>query len=246
MKKGNKAFTLVECLVVIGIVLTLAALSLGPGLSTFRGHATSAGCVSNMKQIGAAFYMYAGENNGDFPAVAGEAAASSKDDQDGKGKQWDAQLSSYLSIPVNTSKSPLRNSAYCCPASYADPSYAGKPVVLLSYTYNANIGKSETSSGVKVGAGENYPTVVLLADLQLPSSTENRSYVPQTGQGKNNTIVFRPPASNYKFLADRHRGRMNILFLDGHVDSRTRNAENDPNSPPKNVRWKPNGPLTSD
>lgn len=245
MKKGNRAFTLMECLVVIGIVLTLAVLSLGPGLSSFRGQATSAGCVSNMKQIGAAFYMFAGENNGDFPDVAGEDAASSKDDQDGKGKQWDAQLSSYLSIPVNTSKSPLRNSAYCCPASYADPSYAGKSVVLLSYTYNANIGKTEKSLGVKVGAGENNATVMLLADLQLASSTESRSYVPQTGQGRNNAIVFSPKPSYYKFLADRHRGRMNILFLDGHVDSRTRIDEKNPNSPPKNVRWTPTGALTS-
>ena len=239
MTKGRGAFTLLECLVVIGIVLTLAAL-LVPGLSTFRGHATSVGCASNMRQIGAAFYMYAGENNGNFPGVVGDSSASSKDDQDGKGKQWDAQLSSYLSIPINTAKSPLRNSVYFCPASFPDPSYAGKSVVLLSYTYNANVGS------LKSGTGENYSSIMALADLQLASSVPGKSYVPQTGQGKNNAIVFYPTAAYYKYLADRHRGRINILFLDGHVDARSRINEKDPSSPPKNVRWTPGGALTSD
>lgn len=244
MRRKNGAFTLIECIVVVGILLVLVVLSLGPGMSVLRKSATSSGCASNLRQIGMAFYAYASEHDGYFPSVAGDASAESKDAQDGKGEQWDSQLAPYLNIPVNTTKTPLKRSVYFCPASDGDPSYAGKPVVLLSYTYNVNIGKSEANAGVKMGGGANHSSLVLLADLQLASSTPEKSYVPQTGQGRNNTIVFKPSPAYYKFLADRHRSRMNILFLDGHVDARMRLKDGDSSSPPEEVRWTPDGDLT--
>jgi len=242
---SERAFTLIEIFVVTAILLVLLALGLGPGAQILREGTSSAGCVSNLRQIGTAFHMYAAEHNGDYPPIAGDSSADSKDAQDGKGLQWDQQLVPYLGIPVQKAKTPLRRTVYCCPASIADPSYANKPVVLLSYTYNINIGKSEDTPGVKAGNAANASSVMLLADLQLASSTPGRSYVPQTGQGRNNSIVFRPATSYYRFLADRHRDRMNILFLDGHVDPRSRVTEGDPTSPPRNVRWTPDGPLTS-
>lgn len=240
----ERAFTLIEILAVVGILAVLLVLSLGTGLGKLRKNAAASKCTANLRQIGAAFYMYAGENNGEFPAISGDSFASSKDDQDGKGKQWDQQLAPYLSIPNNTGKLPLKNTVYHCPESDGDPSYATKPVVLLSYTYNANVGKSQTSPGVRATGGTDLSSVMLLADLQLATSPPGKSYVPQTGQGQNNTIVFRPVSSYFKFLSDRHNQRMNILFLDGHVASRMRINENDPSSPPEDVRWIPGGPLT--
>jgi len=238
------AFTLVESLVVVGILGVLLVLSLGPGMGALRKNAASAKCTSNLRQIGAAFYLYAGENNGEFPPISGDPSAPGKDEQDGKGQQWDQQIVPYLHIPNNTTKTPMKNTVFFCPQSESDPSYATKPVILLSYTYNVNAGKSQTSPGFRTTGGADLSSVMLLADLQLESSTPGKSYVPQTGQGQNNTIIFRPVSSYFKFLADRHKGRMNILFLDGHVDSRMRINENDPSSPPENVRWIPGGDLT--
>jgi prepilin-type N-terminal cleavage/methylation domain-containing protein/prepilin-type processing-associated H-X9-DG protein len=60
------AFTLVELLVVIGIIAVLVGL-LMPSLTKAREQAKKAQCLSNLKQIGAAVNMYAVENRGQVP-----------------------------------------------------------------------------------------------------------------------------------------------------------------------------------
>ena len=60
----KKQFTLIELLVVIAIIAILAAMLL-PALSAARERARSANCISKLKQIGLAQYLYA-DNNKDY------------------------------------------------------------------------------------------------------------------------------------------------------------------------------------
>lgn len=72
---GFRAFTLIEVLVVIGIIGVLMAILL-PAMERVRHQAYVDRCASNLRQIGMALQIYAQDNHGNYPRTpySGNAA----------------------------------------------------------------------------------------------------------------------------------------------------------------------------
>lgn len=113
--KQEKKFSLIELLVVVAIIGILASFLL-PTLKKARDSARRASCMSQEKQIGIAFTMYHGDNDGYFPVYG-----SHKDNV-----AWDDQLGDYDGRKLTQAQKELQqigpndgvnNSLYQCPGS---------------------------------------------------------------------------------------------------------------------------------
>src|SRR2546425_2937506 len=87
------AFTLIELLVVIAIIAILASLLL-PALARAKQKAKATSCLSNEKQIGLGYLLYASDNSDYLPLAAhlGDAAPC----------QWFFEISPYIARQIGS------------------------------------------------------------------------------------------------------------------------------------------------
>lgn len=84
MRYRCRAFTLVELLVVIGIIAILIGLML-PTLTRTREQANRTRCAANLRSLGQALHAYAGDNRGDYPRTFFDPTKGDPDAEGGDG-----------------------------------------------------------------------------------------------------------------------------------------------------------------
>ena len=111
--KKDRHFTLIELLVVIAIIAILAAMLL-PALAKARNKAYAVNCISNMKQLGTCYQLYASDYQ-DYIAMTDSGNATSA-----KGRRVFFDFMPYINAKWNK---PIPKIYYCPEKNVPGPSY---------------------------------------------------------------------------------------------------------------------------
>lgn len=142
-RRSRAGFTLVELLVVIGIIALLISVLL-PALQSARRQANNVKCLSSLRQIGQAFEMYANEYKGYWPSVRDrQQALTPAPKQFTNQHDWKDLIARYLMKGVDLSNgfadiAKLRrdNPLWGCPAYQYNEEYdAGAAVNASTNVY---------------------------------------------------------------------------------------------------------------
>jgi prepilin-type N-terminal cleavage/methylation domain-containing protein len=162
LRPHSRAFTLVELLVVIGVIAVLIGILL-PVLSGAQGRARDIKCQSNLRQIVQGFYSYAAENKGVMPYGYHYDPCNPYTFDPIGGTDtlicWPAQIAKYMVRKAGGTSDDFLPLVFNCPE--ADQLFTHK----LSYAMNVIVGivpQNELDIGPRPRAQTRPPPITLM------------------------------------------------------------------------------------
>lgn len=205
ISQKSRGFTLVELLVVIGVIGLLIGL-LMPSLARAREQARAIKCASQLRQVGIALNMYANANKGFMPAWSGwHVVGGNGTGEDAPGPGWTEQLTQYFVNP--------NSQVYNCPSFPED--------------YRINYFLAARWTMVRNERAMRLSTIRRSTEFVLSGDCTQRGLYPQgfgnTGFSTDDCdkddatqegVVF----ANQSGGLNVHKAGNNVLFGDGHVE----------------------------
>jgi prepilin-type N-terminal cleavage/methylation domain-containing protein/prepilin-type processing-associated H-X9-DG protein len=213
MKLKQIGFTLIELLVVIAIIAILAAI-LFPVFTQAREKARSIACISDLKQLGLAYFMYRTDYDERWPTQQVDGVGvndSGKPPVFGYGQNWIDEIMPYI-----------KNSGlWKCPSTFSYPGGA--------YSRGLENGYHMNGTFTSYPPGCRNPNCVGIADAAV-SQPANTQVIRETGWGylydRAWLRPYGPNLDNQRWGKDDcqvfeasafHQGGVQLLMADGHA-----------------------------
>lgn len=214
-------FTLVELLVVIGIIALLVSVLL-PVLGRAKDNANRVACLSNLRQLGLAFMMYAGENKGKFPVSARFPTALPED------WIWWHQGRDINQSVIAKYIGKFTPKLFICPSDDLSQRPPASPAGQYRYSYSLSY-LCDGQLGFRLSIARNSSEKVFLAEEDYRTINDGLWAPIQTDASRN------PTGPGFDWMAihhDKHKEKLgdgtvggipnagrrgNAAFLDGHA-----------------------------
>ncbi len=229
MRKA-RAFTLIELMVVVAILGLLISILL-PAMGQAREAANAAKCLANMRNMGLATMLYANDNDEQLP-TAGLSHGGHNVDEQGS---WLHLLEPYCGDQL----------LYRCPSDHSIhfdiPLQEGGRLRQVSYATNYYLDPEFAS------ASPQYRGLNVLSRIKRPAKVVFICELVEAGEfaaadhiHANQWIIDPVNKPAEQVATERHSGRSNYAFLDGHAETLSLHEVyqfDSANSSPGNLKW---------